>query len=276
MIRRVFNTLSLVSAILLACTVFLWAWSFWTNPYKTNLSTSNVFHIGLYDGRVEFFSDKFGPYRGGIIALTSPEWPAERIFSKQWGFGDICGIYYRYFRWADSGAVLWTLSMSLFYPMIVFAVLPAISLWSWRRRMRVFLGALREMFGPRQEMLSVIRLYWWMGVLGVTSLTVAFGIGLAFLPPPGLLSWESLGMMAGYCLHAGILGTSIYVAHRLVTKPEGMLPFARMVGIILATAYFPILTIPGIIGVRRVTKHFAAHCESVANQSAQKPAKGAS
>ena len=55
-------------------------------------------------------------------------------------------------------------------------------------------------------------------------------------------------------------------------KPEGMLPFARMVGIILATLYFPILTIPGIICVLRVTKHFAGYCESVAgNQS-----KGAS
>jgi len=46
-----------------------------------------------------------------------------------------------------------------------------------------------------------------------------------------------------------------------------MLPYARMVGIVLATAYFPILTIPGIICVRRVTEHFAAYCESVAHQS---------
>ena len=62
-----------------------------------------------YDGRVEFFNDEeYGPYHGSIIALTSHDWPPERIFSKQQAFGDICGIYYRYFRWADSGAVLWT------------------------------------------------------------------------------------------------------------------------------------------------------------------------
>ena len=77
------------------------------------------------------------------------------------------------------------------------------------------------------------------------------------------------------CLAIVVFGTSIHVAHRLKSKPEGMLPFARMVGIILATLYFPILTIPGIICVRRVTKHFAAYCESVANQSAQKQAQKA-
>lgn len=74
--------------------------------------------------------------------------------------------------------------MSLFYPMIVFAVLPTISLtislWSWRRRVWRFLDVVREMFGPRQEMLSVIRLYLWMGILGIAFVTVAFGIGLAF------------------------------------------------------------------------------------------------
>ena len=61
-------------------------------------------------------------------------------------------------------------------------------------------------------MLSVIRLYRWIGILGIAFLTVAFGIGLACSPPPGFLSRESLGMLAGYCLHAGILGTSIYVS----------------------------------------------------------------
>ena len=88
---------------------------------------------------MSFFSDKeYGPYHGSIIAVTSPEWPIKRIFSKQRAFGDFCGIYYRYFRWADSGNVLWTLSVSLFYPMIVFAVLPTI--WGWKRWRRVAVG----------------------------------------------------------------------------------------------------------------------------------------
>jgi hypothetical protein len=163
MSRGIFNTLSLISAILLACTIILWAWSFWADVRKDRLSFSNGFHVGVYDGRLDFFSDEHGPYHGSIIAITSRERPMERIFSKQRAFGDICGIYYRYFCWADSGAVLWTLSVSLIYPMIVFAVLPTISLRSWRRRVTRILGALREMFGTRQEKLSVIRMFWWMG-----------------------------------------------------------------------------------------------------------------
>jgi hypothetical protein len=269
MIRRIFNTLSLISAILLASTAILWAWSFWTDPRKDCLSFSGEFHVAVQDGRVSFFSDKeYGPYRGSISALTSPAWPIERIFSKQRAFGDTLGIYYRYFRWADSGAVLWTLSVSLFYPMIAFAVLPTIWLWTWRRRVRSSLRAIREMFGPRQEMFSVIRLYWWMGVVGavvyfVTACTIILRIVLCFESP----SLDNVGPLAICCVWAAVFGASLHVAHRLRTKPEGMLPYARMIGIILATAWFPILTIPGIICVRRVTKHFAAHCESVRSRT---------
>jgi len=152
---RIFNTVSLISAILLACTIFLWAWSFWTDPRKDCLSFSGDFHVAVQHGRVVFFNVKdYGPYHGSIIALTSPEWPIERIFSKQQAFGDICGIYYRYFRWADSGDVLWTLSVSLFYPMIVFAVLPTIWVWKqWRAWM--LLPACQKESGPRHEMLSL-------------------------------------------------------------------------------------------------------------------------
>ena len=65
MSRRIFNTLSLISAILLACTVVSWVWSFWAEPQKESLSFSKSFHVGVYNGCVEFFSDKeYGPYRG--------------------------------------------------------------------------------------------------------------------------------------------------------------------------------------------------------------------
>ncbi|MGO8746191.1 MAG: hypothetical protein ACLQNE_09395 [Thermoguttaceae bacterium] len=129
MSRRIFNTLSLISAIFLACTVVSWVWSFWANPQKESLSFSRSFHVGVFGGRVEFFSDKdYGPYHGSIISLDGGPKFAERR-----GFGDTLGIYYRLFRWADSGAVLWTLSVSLAYPLILFAVLPAIWGWKWWR-----------------------------------------------------------------------------------------------------------------------------------------------
>lgn len=132
--HRIFNTLSLISALLLACTIFLWAWSFWSDPQAQSFSFNKDFHVAVCRGRVEFFNVKeYGPYHGSIIALTSPERPIERIFSERRGFGDAYGIYYRYFRWADSGAILWTFSVSLLYPMAVFTVLPAIWAWQWRR-----------------------------------------------------------------------------------------------------------------------------------------------
>ena len=66
---RIFNTLSLISAILLACTIILWAWSFRADPRKDRLSFSGSFHVGFYDGRIDLFSHKHGPYHGSVIAL---------------------------------------------------------------------------------------------------------------------------------------------------------------------------------------------------------------
>jgi hypothetical protein len=132
MIRRIFNTLSLISAILLACTVLLWVWSFWADSRNDFLSFSDNFHVGLFDGRIDFFSDKHGPYHGSVISLSSGEGAAFPAFAERRGFGDTLGIYYRYFRWADSGIVLWTFSATLLYPMILFSFLPLC--WAWKRR----------------------------------------------------------------------------------------------------------------------------------------------
>jgi len=128
---RIFNTLSLISATLLACTVVVWALSFWTDVRKDHASFSDNLHVGFYDGRIDFFSDKHGPYHGSVISLSSGQESAFPAFAERRGFGDTIGIYYRYFRWADSGIVLWTLSVSLLYPMIVFLILPIA--WAWKR-----------------------------------------------------------------------------------------------------------------------------------------------
>ena len=269
MIRRTFNTLTLISAILLACTLILGAWNSGDDPGKYHLSFGKAFHVCVYGGCLSFFSDEFGPYSGSIIALT--DLPIDRFFSERRAFGRTAGIYYRYFRWRDSGRVLWTFSVILLYPVVFFAVLPVIRFWKlpliwfwkWRSARRLRLACDAE-FGPGWQMLGVIRLYRWMGVLGAAAyLAAAIGIGLASVHRGGFPSWESLEQMAICCIFAMAFGTSIHVAHRLATKPEGMLPYARLVGIILATAWFPILTIPGIVCVRRVTKHFAAYCETL-------------
>ena len=127
MSHRLFSVLPLISATLLACTAILWPWSFWTDPRRDCLSFSDDFHGAVQYGRVSFFNVKeYGPYHGSIISLGDG-----REFAEQRGFGDTAGIYYRYFRWADSGAVLWTLSVSLAYPLVGFAVLPLV--WAWKR-----------------------------------------------------------------------------------------------------------------------------------------------
>jgi len=128
---RIFNALSLISALILACTIILWAWSFWADPRHDFFSFSDNFHVGIFDGRIDIFSDRHGPYHGSVISLSSGEETAFPAFAERRGFGNTLGIYYRYFRWADSGIVLWTLSVTLLYSMIVFSFLPIA--WAWKR-----------------------------------------------------------------------------------------------------------------------------------------------
>lgn len=272
---RIFNTLSLISAVLLACTIFLWAWSLRVEPHVNYLSFRDGFHVSVWNGHSCFFNNKeYGPYLGGTIALLDSKKDKEeidRFWSERRAFGPTFGVYYRYFHVPRSGTVIWTLCVSLLYPVIAFAMLPVVQFWKlpviwlrkWRRARRLRLACDAD-FGPGWQMLGVIRLYWRLGALGAAAyLVAAIGIGAAYIRRGGFPSWESLGQMAICCIFAMAFLTSTHVAHRLAKKPEGMLPYARLVGIILATAYFPILTIPGIICVQRVTRDFAAYCESL-------------
>jgi hypothetical protein len=98
---RFFHALSLISTVLLACTFLLWLWSFWTDPRRDCLSFASSFHVAVQGGRISFFNNKeFGPYRGSILTLRGRE-----VFSELHGFGDTFGIYYRYFRWAESASI---------------------------------------------------------------------------------------------------------------------------------------------------------------------------
>ncbi len=127
MARHIFNTLSLISALLLVGTVLLWAWSFGTDPRKDRLSFSDNFHVGFYDGRIAFFSDAHGPYhRGSEISLDRDiEISSYRALDDRFG-----GIFYRYFRLTDS-TLLFTLSVSLLYPLFVLSVPPLVWAWRW-------------------------------------------------------------------------------------------------------------------------------------------------
>ena len=128
MSQRIFAIASLASAVLWGCVILLWASSFILNPRDQRLSVTDTFHVGLLKGRIVFFNDKdYGPYQGSIIAIGDEHLPR----SVAWG--DRYGVYYRYFAWSDS--TLWTLSVSLLYPVVLLAILPVIRLWK-RSRIR--------------------------------------------------------------------------------------------------------------------------------------------
>jgi MFS-type transporter involved in bile tolerance (Atg22 family) len=110
----------------------------------------------------------------------------------------------------------------------------------------------------------VIRLYWWMGLVGVatySTLAIFVSLGWSFHQDPPTDAY--IGFLTLCTVSIVAFASSIHVAHRLAAKPQGFLPWARMVGLILATWWFPILTVPGIICVRRATRHYAAYCNLI-------------
>lgn len=116
----------------------------------------------------------------------------------------------------------------------------------------------------RRQMRVVVRLYWWMGVIGIaaySALAVGFSLGWSHRGEP-LTAADASGLV-GCAVAMAVFAASIHVANRLAARPQGVLRRARLVGIILATAWFPILTVPGLICVRRVTRLFAVYANLV-------------
>jgi len=114
----------------------------------------------------------------------------------------------------------------------------------------------------RYQMHTVVRLYWWMGVIGGGGYSLATMAVIldrirrgASVDVEATVAWLVFSTMV-----VSPFVASIYVARRLAARPQGMLPRARLVGIILATAWFPILTVPGLICVRRATRYREAYC----------------
>lgn len=91
---------------------------------RHGIAVTARFHVGFFDGGVWFYSDEW-PYRGSIIQVGG-----QPPLLRQAGF-DFSGIYYRYFLLpADS---TWSLRVSLWYPFLLSAILPAFSIYQWGR-----------------------------------------------------------------------------------------------------------------------------------------------
>ena len=126
---KVFKVATLVSAVLFSLSLTLFIAGWYVDAYSHSIHVSDDFHFGLvhsdFDTRLAFFNSQFGPYNGGIIALTAKG--DKSPFEREMYF-DAPGIYYRYFEFAivHPGEVIWTLKISLWYPMVAFSLLPAI------------------------------------------------------------------------------------------------------------------------------------------------------
>jgi hypothetical protein len=150
-LRGKFNITSLVSLALAIFTLLLWLATFWINPWDQRISFTKSFHVGVWDGfggdtlgRLVFFNNaEYGPYRGSIMGIggegtkeTRWGWHTENydfgqiIFTNQNGtvdrlrLCDLPGIYFRDIENHSYNRPLWTLMVSLWYPLFLFSVLP--------------------------------------------------------------------------------------------------------------------------------------------------------
>lgn len=130
MSQRLFRIATWACTVLLALTVAFAVSSHWLNPWSHRLSFGNHFHVSVFwshdlDIRLVFFNDaNYGPYKGSMMSIVG----APPIDEKR-AFGDTAGIYYRYFR--DGPDTLWTLMLSIWYPAVLFSLLPG---WYGLRR----------------------------------------------------------------------------------------------------------------------------------------------
>jgi hypothetical protein len=141
----VFSLLVLCSTIVFIATIIAWSVAWRVSPRQEFVSVSSDCHFSIdarsfagndgLEARLEIYNDaSYGPYSGSIIAVTFPGKPM--LDPKEIAFGDTAGIYYRNFHWKN-GARLWTLSLSLIYPLIASLILPAIRLFRRRRKTRL-------------------------------------------------------------------------------------------------------------------------------------------
>lgn len=122
--KRIFNFVTIISTALFILILLLLVLSHWIDPHEHRLSFSKDCHVSVYERYLAFFNvAEYGPYTGSIIALdVKGVMPSIDEVS----FGYRFGIYYRYFKWADSGDVLWTLLLNMWYLLCLFSILPVI------------------------------------------------------------------------------------------------------------------------------------------------------
>ncbi len=140
MAHRTFKIATAFSTVMLAISVLLFFVGYIVSPWDYHLSFSDDCHIGVWarglDSRLVCFNDAtHGPYRGSISGLVDADGNIYPPLEREESFGDSWGIYYRQFQGSDS--TLWTLMVTLWYPIALFAIMPVVNLVcsTVRRRM---------------------------------------------------------------------------------------------------------------------------------------------
>ncbi|MEK6259077.1 MAG: hypothetical protein AABP62_10725 [Planctomycetota bacterium] len=131
---RIANGACLASAMLWVFSLSVTFLTFALNPWGNHLTINPDFRVGVWSGFsldlvlgfsgtdpvLVFFNRNEGPYRGSLITVEGDPHPPV-VTGVDWEFPR---IYYRHIRWDDS--LTWTLMVSLWYPLILFAIGPLI------------------------------------------------------------------------------------------------------------------------------------------------------
>ncbi|WP_231742343.1 hypothetical protein, partial [Stieleria varia] len=129
--HRTFKIATVFSTLMLAISILLFIVGYIVSPWDYHFSFSDDSHVGVWtrglDSRLVFFNDaEYGPYRGSIIGLVDADGNVYPPLEREEAFGDSWGIYYRYFKSSDS--TIWTLMVTLWYPIVLFAIMPLVGL----------------------------------------------------------------------------------------------------------------------------------------------------
>ena len=94
------------------------------NGFTAGFPLARRFHVGVFDGALWFHSHSL-PYTGGTVAIVREGFPSPRTTAL-----DFPGVYYRFIRLPLHPEPLWTLRLSLGYPVVLALVFPLL----WVRR----------------------------------------------------------------------------------------------------------------------------------------------
>jgi hypothetical protein len=120
---RSFNLATILFVLTVAA--FMGAACVRLDPRANALHITKRCHVGLTHWRegprIVLFNDaQSGPYTGSIISMVGDPRPPTCT-----GFGDTAGIYIRIIRWPNGGS-LWTVAVTLWYPVALAGIWPGI------------------------------------------------------------------------------------------------------------------------------------------------------